>query len=68
MWTLKCKIIPVIIGATRIVTQGLWKNLEAIPGKHSIDSIQKAAVLGTSHIMWKVLQSEVLSLSSGDNH
>jgi hypothetical protein len=68
MWNLKCKIIPGIIGATRIVTKGSWKNLEVIPGKHSIDSLQKAAVLGTSHIIWKVLQSEALSLSGGDHH
>jgi hypothetical protein len=27
--------------------KGLKKNLEAIPGKHSIDSLQKAAILGT---------------------
>ena len=32
MWNLKCKIIPVIIGATGIVTKGLRKNLEATPG------------------------------------
>jgi hypothetical protein len=41
MWNLKCTIIPVIIGATGIVTKSLRKNLEAIPGKHSIDSLQK---------------------------
>jgi hypothetical protein len=38
MWNLKWTIIPVIIGATGIVTRSLKKNLEAIPGKHSIDS------------------------------
>jgi hypothetical protein len=43
-------IIPVVIGATGIVTKGLRKNLEAIPGKHSIDSLQKTAILGTLHI------------------
>jgi len=53
-----CTIIPVIIGATGIVTVGLRKNLEAIPGKLSIDSVQKTAILGTSHIVRKVLQSE----------
>jgi hypothetical protein len=41
-----------------LVTKGLKKRLEAIPGKHSTDSLQKAAVLGTSHIIMKVLQSE----------
>jgi hypothetical protein len=67
MWNLKCTIIPVIIGATGIVTRSLRKNLEAIPGKHSIDSIQKTALLGTSHIIRKVLQCEVSSLSGGDH-
>jgi hypothetical protein len=58
MWNMKCFVIPVIIGATGIVTSGLKKYLETIPGKHSIDSLQKTAVLGTSHIIRKVLQSE----------
>ena len=55
---LKCTIIPVITGATGIVTRSLRKNLEAVPGKHSIDSLQKTAVLGTSQIIRKVLQCE----------
>ena len=58
MWNLKCTIIPVIIGATGIVTRSLRKNLEAVPGKHSIDSLQKTAILGISHIKRKVLQCE----------
>jgi hypothetical protein len=58
MWNLKCTIIPVIIGATGIVTKSLRKNLEAISGKHSIDSLQQTAMLGTSHIIRKVLQCE----------
>jgi hypothetical protein len=56
MWNVKCMIVPVVIGATGIVTKALKKNLEAIPGKHSIDSIQKTALLGTSHVIRKVLQ------------
>ena len=58
MWNLKCTIIPVIIGATGIVPRSLKKNLETIPGKHLIDSLQKTAILGTSHIIRKVLQCE----------
>ena len=58
MWNLKCMIIQVKIGATEIVTRSLRKNLEAVPGKHSIDSLQKTAILGTSHIIRKVLQCE----------
>jgi hypothetical protein len=65
MWNMKCTIIPVIIGATGIVTKSLRKNPEAIPGKHSIDSLQQTAILGTSHIIRKVLQCETRSLSGG---
>jgi hypothetical protein len=39
-----------------IITKSLRKNLEAIPGKRSIDSLQQTAVLGTAHIIRKVLQ------------
>jgi len=58
MWNMKCTILPVIIGATGIVMRSLRKDLETVPGKHSIDSLQKTAVLGTSHIIRKVLQYE----------
>jgi hypothetical protein len=59
MWNMKYFVIPVIIGATGIVTKGLKKYLETISGKHSINSLQKkTAVLWTSHIIRKVLQSE----------
>jgi hypothetical protein len=67
MWKMKCMIIPMVIGATGIVTKGLRKNLEALAGKHSIDALQKTAVLGTSHIIRKVLLSETWYLSSGDH-
>jgi hypothetical protein len=58
MWNLKCTIIPVIIGATGIVAESLRKNLEALPAKYSKDSLQKTAILGTSHIIRKVMQCE----------
>jgi len=58
MWNLKCTIVPVIIGATGIVTRISRKNFETVPGKHSIDSLQKTDILGTSHIIRKVLQCE----------
>ena len=68
MWNMKCTIIPVIIGATGIVTRSLRKNyLEAIPGKHWIDSLHRTATLGTSHIIREVLQGETCGLSGGDH-
>ena len=41
-------IVPVVTVATRIVTEGLKKYLEAILRKHSTDSLRNAAVLGTA--------------------
>jgi hypothetical protein len=58
MWNLKCMIIPIIIGATGVVTRSPEKNLEAVPGKHSIESLQQTAILGTAHIIRKALQCE----------
>jgi hypothetical protein len=40
-------IIPVITEVTVIVTKGLKRNLEAMPGKHSIESLHKTGVVGT---------------------
>ena len=51
MWNIKCVIIPVGTGATGILTKGLKEHLDAIPAKHSTDSLQKTAVIGTSHII-----------------
>jgi hypothetical protein len=39
IWNMKCFVILVIIGATRIVSKSLQKYLETIPGKHSVDSL-----------------------------
>jgi hypothetical protein len=41
---MKGMVTPVITGPI-----GIKKILEATPGKHSIDSLQNAALLGTSH-------------------
>ena len=50
--------IPVITGPTGIVTRSLRKHVEDISEIRSIDSIQKTAILGTSHIIRKLLQCE----------
>jgi hypothetical protein len=53
-WNVKRTIIPVIIGTTGTVMKSLRKKLDNIPGKHSTDSLQKTAILVTSHIIRKV--------------
>jgi hypothetical protein len=41
--------------------------VETIAGRHSIDSVQQTAVLGTSHIIRRVMQCEAGRLSGGDH-
>jgi hypothetical protein len=55
MWNVKPKVIPVIIGATGTVSQSLRKYVSNIPGKHEVKELQKTAILGTAHILRKVL-------------
>jgi len=55
MWNVKTKVIPVIIGATGAISKSLRKYVSNIPGKHEVKELQKTAILGTAHILRKVL-------------
>jgi 3-deoxy-D-manno-octulosonic acid (KDO) 8-phosphate synthase len=55
MWTVKTKTTPVIIDATRTISKYFRKYLSSIPGKQDIKELQKTAILGTAHILQKVL-------------
>jgi hypothetical protein len=55
MWNVKAKVIPVIIGATGTISKSLRQDLSNIPRKHEIKELQKTAVLGTPHILQKML-------------
>ena len=55
MWNVKPKVIPVIIGATGTISKSLRKYVTNIPGNHEVKELQKTAILGTAHILRKVL-------------
>ena len=55
LWKKKVEVIPVIIGATGIVDKNIKKYVGRIPGCHNIYSLQRSAILGTAHILRKVL-------------
>ena len=55
LWNKKVEVIPVIIGATGIVDKNIKKYVGRIPGCHNIYSLQRSAILGTAHILRKVL-------------
>jgi hypothetical protein len=55
MWTVRAKVIPVIIGVTETISKSLRQYPSNIPGKHEIKELQKTAILGFAHILLKVL-------------
>ena len=55
MWNVKTKVMPVIIGATGAISKSFRKYVSNIPGKHEVKELQKTAILGTAHILRKVL-------------
>ena len=56
VWNVKTKVMmPVIVGATGTITKSLRKYVSNIPGKHEVKELQKTAILGTAHILRKVL-------------
>ena len=55
MWNVKTKVIPVIIGATGTISKTFRKYVSNIPGNHVVKELQKTAILGTAHILRRVL-------------
>jgi hypothetical protein len=55
MWNVKIRVIPVMIGATGTISKSLRKYQNNIPGKHETKKKKKTAILGTAHILRKVL-------------
>ena len=54
MWNVKTKE-PAIIRATGTISKSFRKYVSNIPGKHEVKELQKTAILGTAHILRKVL-------------
>ena len=55
MWNVKTKVIPVKIRATGTISKSVRKYVSNIPGTHEVKELQKTAILGTAHILRKVL-------------
>ena len=55
MWKVKTRVIPVIIGVTGNISKSFRRYISNIPGNHEVKELQKTAILGTAHILWKVL-------------
>jgi hypothetical protein len=55
MWNVKTRVIPVMIGATGTISESFRKYVNTIPGHHEVKELEKTAILGTAHVLRKVL-------------
>jgi len=55
MGNVKTKVIPVIIGTNGTISKSFRKYMNNIPGNYEVKELQKTAILGTAHILRKVL-------------
>ena len=55
IWKLKTKTIPVVIGALSMIKKGTKNFIDQIPGKASLQEMEKIVLTSTAHILRKVL-------------
>jgi hypothetical protein len=55
MLNVKTRVIPVITTAAGTISKSFRKYVSTIPGNHAVKELQKTAILGTAHILRKVL-------------
>ena len=55
MWKTKTKVISVVIGALGVMSKDFEGYVKEIPAKMNNQEIQKIALMGTAHILRKIL-------------
>jgi hypothetical protein len=55
MWNVKTRVISVIIGVTGTILRSFRKYVSNIPANNEVTELRKIAILGTAHILRKVL-------------
>lgn len=55
LWNTKARVVPVVIGALGAVSNNLDGHLGEIPGEHGALPLTKTALLGSAHILRRVL-------------
>jgi hypothetical protein len=55
MWNVKARVVPETTGVTGTISKSFRKYAGNIPGNNDVKELQKTAVLGTAHVLRKVL-------------
>ena len=59
MWKMKTTTLPLVIGALGVIKKGMRWTVAKIPGTINIEELQKIALMGTAHILRKVLSIDL---------
>ena len=59
MWKTRTCVVPVVVGALGTIRKGFQKHLEKLPSHATAAQIQKISLLGTAHILRKVLSISI---------
>ena len=51
--------MSIIIGALRVIKKGMRSTVEKIPGTINMEELQKIALMGTAHLLRKVLSTDL---------
>ena len=62
-WNVKINI-PVIMGENGTISKSFRKYLSNIPGKHEVKELRNTTILGTAHILRKVLYCKITKHST----
>ena len=57
LWNMKVTIVPIMIGAFGTITKGLLKGLEDLKVGGRVETIQPTALLRTTRILRRVLET-----------
>jgi len=57
-WKVETRVIPIVVGALGTMTKSLEKNLKKAGSNVMVELLQKAALIGTSRILRRVLDSD----------
>ena len=55
VWEMRTETVPIIVGALRLIREGMDQNLGKIPGASNINELQEIILLGTAHILRRFL-------------
>ena len=61
LWEVRCSVVPVVVGALGTIPRRLSSYLALLDINLSVETIQKAAILGTARILRRVLEMENVS-------